>query len=188
MSLDYFFKHNLNEIVTKVRTKRLNTDNPQGSAAGGPGRSRGLWVRSAGAGGHPGHSLPTRGPSGAECPCSPGLGSLQGWRLAPQSSRGSGLLVTTSLPFRHTPCGPGPACTTGWTSGSPQSALTCHSQTGRLLHRAPPHQLPLHSDHRKMTRREETHRPQKHQPGVPGLDLACSETCAVCRSWWYCWS
>ena len=105
MSLDYFFKHNINEIVTKVRTKRPNTDNPRGSAAGGPGRSRGLWARSAGAGGHPGHGLPTQGPSGAEYPCSPGLGSLQGWWLAPQRSRGSGLLVTTSLPFRHTPRG-----------------------------------------------------------------------------------
>ena len=155
---------------------------------GVPGRAGGSGSEVPGAGGHPRHGLPTRGPSGAECSCSLGLGSLQGWQLAPQSSRGSGLPVTTSLPFRHAPHGPGPACMTGWTSGSPQSGLTCRSQTRHHLHRAPPHQLPLHPDHRKMTRREETHRPQKHQPGVSGLDLASSETCDVYRSWRYCWS
>ena len=43
---------------------------------GVPGRAGGSGSEVPGAGGHPRHGLPTRGPSGAECSCSLGLGSL----------------------------------------------------------------------------------------------------------------
>lgn len=151
-----------------------------------PRRSRGLWVRNA-RGVRPSTVSLLGGPSGAERPCSPELPA--GLVAVPLSSRGSGVPVTTSLPFRHTPSGPGPAYITGWTSESAWSGLTCHSQTQSCLHPAPPRQLLLYSDHQKTTRREETHGGHRNPwPGASGLDLASSsETCNIYRSWRYCW-
>ena len=59
-----------------------------------PGRSRGLWVRSARRV-RPSTVSPPGGPSGAKRPCSPGLPA--GLVAVPLSSRGSGVPVTTSL-------------------------------------------------------------------------------------------
>lgn len=153
------------------QAKWPNTDNPRGWAAGCPRRSRGLWVRSA-RWGSPRGRAPLL--SWAGLPAGLAAGPSEQQRLGAPAHDLSAF--QTHTPWHRT-------CLYDrldvWvTSEWPHLPL---SNLGPPPS-GPPHQLPLHSDHR----RQEAHRPQKDQPGVLGLDLASSETCDVYRSWRYC--
>lgn len=152
------------------QAKWLNTDSPAWVGRRVSQEGRGLWVRSARRR-SPGLSTCY---SWAQAPCRAG-----GWPL--QAAEARGLPLTTSLPFRHTPRGTGPACMTGWASRSRVASPATLKPGTTSIGPASPAPATL--------RPQETRGPQATERPTHGSwadDLASSETCDVYRSWRYC--